>query len=54
MQAFNDTAAREHAKEKLQHLTWIPGDVDTFLAQFRTLADQAQYPLTSKPTITLL
>jgi hypothetical protein len=44
----------ESAEEKLQHLAWIPGDVDTFLAQFRTLADQAQYPLTAKPTITLL
>jgi hypothetical protein len=54
MQAFNDTASRERAEEKLQHLAWIPGDVDTFLAQFRTLADQAQYPLTAKPTITLL
>jgi hypothetical protein len=54
MQAFNDTASRECAEEKLQHLAWIPGDVDTFLAQFRTLADQAQYPLTAKPTIMLL
>jgi hypothetical protein len=53
MQAFNNTASRERAEEKLQHLTWIPGDVDTFLAQFRTLANQAQYPLSAKPTITL-
>jgi hypothetical protein len=28
--------------------------VDTFLTQFRTLADQAQYPLDAQPTITLL
>jgi hypothetical protein len=53
MQAFNNTASRERAEEKLQHLAWIPGDVDTFLAQFRTLANQAQYPLSAKPTITL-
>jgi hypothetical protein len=54
MQAFNDTASWEQAEEKLQHLAWIPGDVDTFLAQFRTLADQAQYPIDAQPTITLL
>jgi hypothetical protein len=53
MQAFQDTAARERAEEKLKHLTFIPGDVDTFVAQFRTLADEAMYPLNAKPTISL-
>jgi hypothetical protein len=28
--------------------------MDTFLAQFRTLAEQAQYPIEAQPTITLL
>ena len=53
MDAFWDTAARERAEEKLRNLTWTPGDVDTFVAQFRTLADQAQYPLNDRPTISL-
>ena len=53
MQAFQDTASRERAEEKLRHLSFIPGDVDTFIAQFRTLADEAMYPLNAKPTISL-
>jgi hypothetical protein len=53
MQAFQDTGARERAEEKLHNLSWTPGDIDTFTAQFRTLADQAQYSLDAKPTITL-
>ena len=53
LQAFQDTASRERAEEKLKHLTFIPGDVDTFVAQFRTLADEAMYPLNAKPTISL-
>ena len=53
MQAFQDTASRERAEEKLRHLSFIPGDVDTFIAQFRTLADEAMYPIDAKPTISL-
>ena len=53
MQAFQDTASRERAEEKLKHLSFIPGDVDTFIAQFRTLADEAMYPIDAKPTISL-
>jgi hypothetical protein len=51
--SFWDTASWEHAKEKLQNLTWIPGNVDTFIAKFCTLANQAEYPLDDHPTITL-
>ena len=53
MNAFWDTTSREHAEEKLRNLTWTPGDVDTFIAQFRTLADEAEYPLNDCPTISL-
>ena len=53
MNTFWDTASRECAKEKLHNLTWTPGDVDTFVAQFRTLADEAEYPLNDRPTISL-
>ena len=50
---FWDTASREHAETKLRALPWIPGDVDTFIAQFRSLAEQAQYALDDHLTITL-
>ena len=53
MNAFWDTASRERAEEKLRNLAWTPGDVDTFIAQFRTLADEAEYPLNDCPTISL-
>ena len=53
MNAFWDTASRERAEEKLCNLAWTPGDVDTFVAQFRTLADEAEYPLDDRPTISL-
>ena len=42
MNAFWDTASRECAEKKLCNLAWTPGDVDTFIAQFRTLADEAE------------
>ena len=54
MDMFWDTASREHAKTKLCTLPWIPRDVDTFIAQFRNLAEQAQYALNDCPTIMLL
>ena len=53
MDTFWDTASRERAETKLRGLSWIPGDVDTFIAQFRSLAEQAQYALNDRPTITL-
>ena len=53
MDMFWDTASRECAETKLRGLSWIPRDVDTFIAQFRSLAEQAQYALDDRPTITL-
>ena len=53
MNAFWDTASRERAEEKLHNLAWTPGDVDTFVAQFRTLADEAEYPLDVTVTTTV-
>ena len=53
MDTFWDTASRERAETKLCSLSWIPGDVDTFIVQFRSLAEQAQYALDDRPTITL-
>ena len=53
MNAFWDTASRERTEEKLRNLAWTTGDVDTFVAQFRTLADEAEYPLDDCPTISL-
>ena len=53
MNTFWDTASRERAEEKLHNLAWTPGDVDTFVTQFRTLADEAEYPLNDCPTISL-
>ena len=53
MDMFWDTASRERAETKLHGLSWIPGDVDTFIAQFRSLAEQAQYTLDDRPTIML-
>ena len=53
MDTFWDMASRERTETKLRGLSWIPGDVDTFIAQFRSLAEQAQYALDDRPTITL-
>ena len=52
-QAFIDSSARERVEDKLQHLSFIPGDVDTFIAQFESLAEEAQYPLDTAPTLTM-
>ena len=52
-QAFIDSSARERAEDKLQHLSFIPGDVNTFIAQFESLAEEAQYPLDTAPTLTM-
>ena len=53
MDTFWDTASRERAETKLRGLSWIPRDVDTFIVQFRSLAEQAQYALDDCPTIML-
>ena len=53
MDTFWDTASREHAETKLHALPWISRVVDTFIEQFRSLAEQAQYALDDCPTITL-
>ena len=52
-QAFMDSGTREHAEDKLQHLSFIPGDVDTFIAQFESLAEEAQYLVNMAPTLTM-
>ena len=52
-QAFLDSGAREHAEDKLHNLPFIPGNVNTFIAQFKFLVEEAQYPLDAAPTITM-
>jgi hypothetical protein len=52
--SFQDTASRERAEDKLRHLAFIPGDVDTFIAQFESLALEATYELNAKPTMSKL
>ena len=52
-QAFQDTGAMEHAEEKLHHLSFIPGEVDGFIAKFESLANKAGYQLNARSTITL-
>ncbi len=52
---FQDTGARERAEDKLQHLTFIPNEVDTFITQFKfkSLATEATYDLDAQPTLSL-
>ena len=50
---FQDTGSREHAEDRLRHLAFTPGNVDTFIAQFESLAEEATYPLNTKSTLTL-
>jgi hypothetical protein len=52
--AFRDTGAREHAEMRLTHLLMTSNEVDIFLAQFETMAHEAQYPLDAAPTLSLL
>ena len=52
-QAFQDTGATECTEEKLCHLTFTPGEVDTFIAKFKSLANKAGYQLDARSTITL-
>jgi hypothetical protein len=51
--SLQDTASRERAEDKLHHLAFIPGDMDMFIAQFKSLALEATYELNSKPTMSL-
>ena len=50
-QAFQQ--AFECAEDKHCHILFIPGDVDTFIAQFESLAEEAQYPVDAAPTLTM-
>jgi hypothetical protein len=52
--AFRDTGAREHVEMHLNHLIMAQHEVDIFLAQFETMAHEAQHPLDTAPTLTLL
>ena len=52
-QAFQDTGATECTEEKLCHLSFTPGEVDTFIAKFKSLANEARYQLNARSTITL-
>jgi hypothetical protein len=51
--AFQDTGAKERAQDKLRNLPFIPGEVDTFIAQFETLAHEANFPIDADNTITM-
>ncbi len=50
---FQDMGARERAEDKLQHLAFIPNEVDTFITQFESLAAKATYDLDAQPTLSL-
>jgi hypothetical protein len=52
--AFRDTGTREHAEMCLNHLLMTQNEVDIFLVQFKSLAQEAQYPLDAPPTLSLL
>jgi hypothetical protein len=45
--------AKEHAQDELHNLPFIPGEVDTFIAQFETLAHEANFPIDADNTITM-
>ena len=52
-QAFQDMGARERAEDRLCQLAFIPGEINTFIARFESLAEEATYPLDSQSTLTL-
>ena len=52
-QAFQDTGTMECTEEKLHHLSFTPGEVDAFIAEIESLANEAGYQLNAKSTITL-
>ena len=51
--SFQDTGATEHAKEKLHHLSFTPGEIDGFITKFESLANEAGYLLNNRSTTTL-
>jgi hypothetical protein len=52
--AFRDTGTRECAEMYLNHLLMAVHEVDISLAQFETMAHEAQYLLDAAPTLSLL
>jgi hypothetical protein len=52
--AFRDTGTRECAEMCLNHLLMAVHEVDISLAQFETMAHEAQYLLDAAPTLSLL
>jgi hypothetical protein len=51
--AYQDTGSKERAQDELRKLPFIPGEVDTFIAQFETLAHEANFPIDADNTITM-
>jgi hypothetical protein len=51
--AFQDMGAKERTQEDLHNLPFIPGEVDMFIAQFETLAHEANFPIDADNTITM-
>jgi hypothetical protein len=51
--AFQDTGAKECAQDKLCNIPFLLGEVDTFIAQFETLAHEANFPIDADNTITM-
>ena len=51
--AFQDTGATERAEEKLRHLAFTSGEINGFIAKFKSLANEAGYLLNNRSTITL-
>ena len=52
-QAFQDTGTTGCVEEKLHHLSFTPGEVDTFITKFESLANKAGYQLDARSTITI-
>ena len=50
---FQDSGARERAQEELRRLSFVPGEIDNFVAQFKSLAGDATYPIDAQNTLTL-
>ena len=50
---FQDLGARERVQEELHQLSFIPGQIDTFIAQFENLAGDANYPIDVQNILTL-
>jgi hypothetical protein len=50
--AFQDMGSKERMQEKLCKLPYIHGEIDTFIAQFETLAHDANFLINADNTIT--